>query len=135
MKEPKQKTCIVCKVPFTPSNSLQRVCQYKCQIEYKNSLSTTIKKIKPIKKVSSKMAIELRKYKGIRTDFLKRWPLCKANLQGCTRLSTQIHHKKGRIGELLTDSTHFLAVCHSCHHYIETHPLEAKELNLSLERY
>jgi len=25
----KQKTCIVCKVPFTPSNSLQRVCWYR----------------------------------------------------------------------------------------------------------
>jgi len=34
MKEPKQKTCIVCKVPFTPLNSLARVCNYACAATY-----------------------------------------------------------------------------------------------------
>lgn len=129
------KYCIVCQHPFNPSNSLVRICSPKCAIEYKNSLSTTTKKRKPIKKVSDKMAINLREYKKVRVEFLKTYPLCKANLQGCTRLSTQVHHKKGRVGDLLTDTTHFLSVCHNCHHWIELHPVEAKEKGFSLQRH
>ena len=131
----KMKYCIVCKIPFEQRNSLERVCSMSCAIEYKNSLSTTIKKRKPIKKVSDKMAVNLREYKKVRVEFLALHPNCQANLKDCTKVATQIHHKKSRIGSLLTDATHFLAVCHSCHHYIELHPIEAKKLKLSLDRF
>jgi hypothetical protein len=41
---------------------------------------------------------------------------------------------KGRIGNLLTDTSHFLAVCRQCHSWIEEHPTEAKELGFSKSR-
>jgi hypothetical protein len=41
---------------------------------------------------------------------------------------------QGRIGNLLTDETKFLAVCRACHDWIETHPKEAKELGYSISR-
>lgn len=130
--EIKTKFCKVCKIGFKPSFALQMVCSNKCGNDYKNR---TIKKHTTIKKVSDKMAVNLREYKKVRTEFLTLHPNCQANLKNCTKVATQIHHKKARIGSLLTDATHFLAVCHSCHHWIELHPLESKELNLSLERY
>lgn len=135
----KIKYCKVCKIGFKQRISYDRFCSPSCKIKYLNTLkSKTPEKgviRKPIKKVSKKMVTELQKYKFKRTEFLETYPICQAKLQGCTKGSTQIHHKKGRIGDLLTDTTHFLAVCHSCHHWIELHPLESKELNLSLERY
>lgn len=90
---------------------------------------------KSIRKVSLKMVTELQKYRFIRAEYLARYPKCQAKLEGCTKGSTQIHHQKGRIGDLLTDSTHFLAVCHNCHHWIELHPVEAKEKGFSLQRH
>ena len=129
------KYCIVCKHPFEQRNSLERVCSMSCAIEYKNSLSTTIKKRKPIKKVSDKMAINLREYKKVRTEFLTLHPNCQANLKDCSKVATQIHHQCGRIGKLLNNSAYFLAVCHNCHHWIELHPVEAKEKGFSLDRF
>ena len=52
----------------------------------------------------------------------------------CTTHSTDVHHMKGRIGPLLTDTKFFLAVCRSCHTWIEEHPKEAKELGYSISR-
>jgi hypothetical protein len=125
IRELKNKVCKVCKVVFKPKfSSLEMVCSKKCEIAYKNR---TPKKHNPIRKVGAKMEIYLKEYKAVRTDFLKTYPLCKANLKDCTKLSTQIHHKKGRIGELLTDKTYFLPVCHNCHHEIEMNPTMAKE--------
>jgi hypothetical protein len=72
-------------------------------------------------------------YLTLRGVYLKNYPICEAQLDGCTNYSTQIHHKKGR-GEYLLDSTTFLACCENCHHWIELHPTKAKELGLSLNR-
>jgi hypothetical protein len=54
---------------------------------------------------------------------------------GCWRDASQIHHKKGRIGELLLDERYWMSVCHKCHDYIEKHPEWAKEKGYSLNRY
>ncbi|MFD2600191.1 hypothetical protein ACFSQ3_14630 [Sphingobacterium corticis] len=60
--------------------------------------------------------------------------LCKARLEGCTVWTTDVHHKKGRINNLLTDETYFLPVCRSCHQVIELNPVLAKELGFSQSR-
>lgn len=56
-------------------------------------------------------------------------PLCQAKIySGCTNMSTECHHIKGRDGDLINDETNFLAVCHNCHHYIHNvNPRLAKE--------
>ena len=61
-------------------------------------------------------------------------PICMANLKGCTHLSTQIHHKKGREGDLLMDTSKWLAICHKCHSWITEHSAQAIEMGLSLKR-
>ena len=87
-----------------------------------------------MRKVSKKQSANLRQYKKVREAYLESNPNCEAKLNGCTFESTEIHHKKGRIGNLLQDDTYFLAVCRNCHHYIELNPIEAKEKGFSLSR-
>ena len=69
-------------------------------------------------------------YTKKRTAFLAMHPLCQARLQSCTQTATDIHHKAGR-GENHNVISSWLAVCRSCHNWIEHHPDEAKELRLS----
>jgi hypothetical protein len=69
-----------------------------------------------------------------RRIFMEQYKTCQAKLFNCTILSTDLHHKKGRVGDLLTDERYFLAVCRSCHDYIEAHPIIAKENGFSLNR-
>lgn len=86
-------------------------------------------KKKPQKKIQpkSKKQIELDKiYSQLRMRFLERKPLCEAALQGCTHSATDVHHKKGRGRWYLVVSS-WMAVCRTCHEWIETHPIEATE--------
>lgn len=88
------------------------------------------KKISP---VSKKMRETLDEYGKRRAAFLIVHPTCQAKLVGCTRQATDVHHKAGRGENHLKIST-WLAVCRSCHSWIEVHATEAKELGLSETR-
>lgn len=72
-------------------------------------------------------------YSKRRAAFLVVHSKCQAKLVGCTGDATDVHHKAGRGENHLVIST-WLAVCRSCHRYIEEHPVEAKELGLSESR-
>lgn len=87
-----------------------------------------------MRKVSKKQSANLRQYKKVREAYLEDNPNCEAKISGCSYEATEIHHKKGRIGNLLQDDTNFLAVCRNCHRWIEEHPKEAKELGFSKSR-
>lgn len=87
----------------------------------------------PIKKFSDKTRKLIAKYTDLRAIFLKDHPLCQANLTSCTKIATDVHHMKGR-GKFLLDVLTWLSVCRNCHHWIEEHPEEAKQLNLSQSR-
>ena len=90
---------------------------------------------KPIARRSPKRAKQERDYMKERKTFLLSSPSCQAHLINiCTKHSTDVHHKKGRIGQLLTDTKFFLAVCRPCHDWIELNPKEAKELGYSINR-
>ena len=52
----------------------------------------------------------------------------------CGRNSDEVHHKKGRIGDLLYDVRFFLPVCRICHDFIEKHPETAYMNGWSLLR-
>jgi hypothetical protein len=81
---------------------------------------------------SQKRIKQEAEYSAKRKIFLSSHPLCKANLPGiCTNHSTDVHHTAGRIGDLYLDETNWLALCRSCHMWIETHPREAREMKLS----
>jgi hypothetical protein len=86
----------------------------------------------PIKKVSQKRNLENKNYTKVRKVFLESLIFCQ--VKGCKGLATEVHHKKGRIGKLLTDISYFLGVCRECHNKIELEPKWAKENNYSLNR-
>jgi len=94
----------------------------------------SIDKPKSISPVSVKRRGEMDEYSKKRTAFLALKPQCEANLVGCTRTSTDVHHKAGRVGDNYLKISTWLAVCRNCHSYIETHPEEAKEMGFSESR-
>ena len=76
-----------------------------------------------------------KEYSKIRKEYLEEHPYCEAKVPGvCTLGATEIHHKKGRIGELLTNKEFFLAICNSCHLWVESHPIESRRRGFSLRR-
>ena len=81
-----------------------------------------------------KRAKQEREYKKLAIVHLNDNPVCEAGLDCCSYNSEQIHHKKGRIGNLLTDVRYFLAVCFACPHWIELNPKEAFKRGFSVSR-
>ena len=110
----KQKKCKVCKEAFTPRwSTLETVCSPKCA--YKNK--------KPTNKVSDSMRKKLSTYSKIKKSYMEVYPNC----ERCDKPATEIHHKAGRIGNLLTDINHFMSTCRDCHNYIHENPKENKK--------
>lgn len=87
--------------------------------------------VKP-KKIGDKLKEEQKKYSKARRIFITQHPRCQVS--GCTKISEHIHHRAGRLGELLTDVKNFMAVCPEHHHKIETEPDWAKENGYSESR-
>ena len=83
-----------------------------------------------IKKISDKHKERLKKYQILRDEFLKENPICM--FPGCNSKDVECHHAAGRIGENLFNE--FRSLCHKHHMYVEAHPNEAQELNLSISR-
>lgn len=73
-------------------------------------------------------------YSDLRKEFLLSRPMCQAHITGiCQNNSTDVHHMMGR-GERYLDTKTWLAVCRSCHNWIEEHPALSKELGFSKSR-
>ena len=84
-------------------------------------------------KESKKMAKKNRDYSKLRKVFLTDKPNCMASIPGCALRASEVHHKKGR-GKHHNNTSTWLAVCRSCHEWIETHPEQAIELGLTIKR-
>lgn len=102
--------------------------------KYCQSCWYNIEKPKSISPVSAKRRVEMDEYSKLRNVFLIAKPSCEAKLVGCTRASTDVHHKAGRTGDNYLKVGTWAALCRSCHSYIELHPEEAKELGFSQSR-
>lgn len=100
-----------------------------------NKASQSTKKSTTIPKQSEKEKKRQAAYKVVRKYYLAEHPRCEALVsRGCTGSADQVHHKCGRIGDLLINMKYFLATCDSCHKWIELNPKKAKILGLSLNR-
>jgi hypothetical protein len=103
-----------------------------------NNLSR-IQKPKPTRKRipsrSPKKIERDKEYSKLRIKFLDKYPMCHAHLYCCGKLSTDVHHMAGRIGDNYLDITKWLPVCRPCHTWIEEHPKEAREMGLSLTKH
>jgi hypothetical protein len=72
-----------------------------------------------------------REFEIKRKIYLKKHPLCEC---GCKRKSWELHHKRGRVGTLLTDERYFIALSRTCHRRAELFPAWAKTIGLSESR-
>jgi len=87
------------------------------------------------KKSSKRSKLDNQYLKQRKAYFLKPGnSICKARLPGCSLRATDIHHRKGRLGTNLLDTSTWLPLCRSCHNWIEIHPEEAKLLGFSENR-
>lgn len=90
------------------------------------------KKFYRIRHTAVKRAVEKKDYLELRISYLRTHKMCEC---GCGRWATEIHHKKGKIGKLLTDTRFFLAVCRRCHRRIGDEPQWAIEMGYSISRH
>ena len=137
MLQAKLKKCDGCSEVTTiwKKEGTQKFCRHCWSKQFKGLSS--IKKPtakKPLSPRSSKQVKLDALYSILRKSYMERYPFCLAKLPGCSINATDIHHKMGRTGKLYLDETEFLSVCRTCHGWIETHPTEAKLLNLSKSR-
>lgn len=127
MIQAKLKKCAGC-------NELKHIWKSHGKEKYCKQCWYDIEKPKSISPVSAKRRVEMDKYSTLREAFLIAKPKCEAYLVGCTGTSTDVHHKAGRVGENYLKVGTWLAVCRSCHGWIETNPEAAKELGFSQSR-
>lgn len=90
------------------------------------------KVFKPIAKKSAKKILEDRVYEKKRKAFLTIHIRCQ--VKGCNHVSTEVHHMRGKVGELFLNEKYFLAVCRKHHTEIETKPGWAIKNGYSLKR-
>lgn len=90
-----------------------------------------VKRRKNIRRVSVKKAEALREYYNKRAIFM-------ANIEACmcckSALPVEIHHKRGRAGDLLTDIRHWMALCRKCHKAIHSNIARAREAGYICEK-
>lgn len=133
MIQVKKKICSSCETEqiIWKNHNGNKYCR---QCWLKNHSTPLPKKLPtPIKAKSDKISALDQLYTVARKKFLEQHSGCEARLSGCTLNATDVHHKKGR-GQYYLDKETWLAVCRSCHTWIELHPIEAKELNFSTNR-
>lgn len=92
----------------------------------------TIKEFKPIPKISQKRKIENAKYIVLRIEFLEKKENSICPVTG--EKTTEIHHKKGRVGSLFLNTKFWLGVSRKGHLKIENNPEWAKENGFSENR-
>lgn len=84
-----------------------------------------------IKPRSDARAVQEREYTVLARQYKKEHPVC----ERCkSKSTTDVHHKKGRIGKLLTMVEHFIGLCHWCHVWAENNPEQAKNEGISESR-
>jgi hypothetical protein len=79
-----------------------------------------------------------REYTVLRREFLAdpKNKCCNAKLPGCTGSNPSnltVHHTRGR-GRYYLDVSTWMCACMSCHHWIEEHPEESRELGFTDSR-
>lgn len=97
----------------------------------KNSEVKIKKQNKRIKQTSNKRTRENKIYAINGPKYLEKNPYCEC---GCGKPSQQIHHKKGRTGDLFLNEKYWMAVYSECHTDIENNPEWAIEMGYSLKR-
>lgn len=126
-------TCIIDGCPNPVENRETGLCA-SCGAAMRKAerQSKKVKIVSPVKKITQKRAAQTVEYTKLRREYLEAYPACE--VEECNNKSKEIHHKKGREEELLTDVDNFMAVCPSCHHKITVDSEWAIEKGYSYKR-
>jgi hypothetical protein len=129
----KAKKCSKCGKlkPIWKSQGREKLCKscWSCQSGNKGIKPTT-KRISPRSSKRVKLDSE---YSKLRLAFLYANSMCQAHLPNCGIQATDVHHSKGRGKYYLATNT-WVALCRSCHQWLELHPFACKELGFCQER-
>ena len=133
MFDKKKGVCIGCNCKrLIYSKKMCQSCYWSDNKKKNEGKQKTIKEFKPIPKISQKRKIENAKYIVLRIEFLgkKENSICPVTGEK----TTEIHHKKGRVGSLFLDTKFWLGVSRNGHLKIENNPEWAKENGFSENR-
>lgn len=75
-------------------------------------------------------------YMAVRTLYLVQFPncaICEAN--GIEKKAEDLHHRKGKQGDLLFDPRFFIGLCRVHHEWVHENPVDAIEHGWSLSRH
>lgn len=134
--QPKTGPCLDCGRETRLIAKRCNLCYWKFRNAVKQKGEPRIfKPRKPVKPMSNTQRQRIAKYSLVRAEYLSEREICEAKIPGvCTGRATEIHHRAGRVVDLLTDKSNFLAVCRECHNKIEARPEWAKEMGFSGSR-
>jgi hypothetical protein len=85
-----------------------------------------------IRPVSAIRLEALKKYRRLRDKYFEEHPVCE--FPGCSSRRITLHHAAGRCGSFLTNKKFFKSLCQKHHMFVETNPLEAQKMGLSVKR-
>ncbi len=89
----------------------------------------------PIARVSTKRRRWLGEYAAARIETLARDAYtCRAQLPGCTRFASDVHHLAGRVGSDANDLGNLVSLCSSCHRQVTEHEVDTYRLGLARKR-
>ena len=129
----KEGVCVCCeRKRLIYSKKMCQSCYWSDNKKKNEGKQKTIKEFKPIPKISQKRKIENAKYIVLRIEFLGKKENSICPVTG--KKTTEIHHKKGRVGSLFLDVRYWLAVSREGHKKIEENPVWAKKEGYSLSR-
>lgn len=120
-----------CNNEFKQYNSLNKYCSPSC-INKNRKVNLKLTPINKIPQVSKKRKIENAQYSVLRIEFLGKPENKKCPITG--QPTTDIHHKKGRIGKLFLDTKYWVALSREGHKFVEENPEWAKENGYSQNR-
>lgn len=128
----KHKKCRNCGKEFTPQHSsLEIACSFECAKEGRKP-DLKLKTVYKIPKVSKKRQVEQLQYQVLRTEFLSKPENKICPITG--RETTDIHHKKGRVGSLFLNTDFWIALSREGHKFVEENPEWSKANGYSLNR-
>jgi hypothetical protein len=82
-----------------------------------------VKQRKRVRQVSAAQRVKWDEYAGAKALFLMGRTRC----ERCNCVAVlELHHKRGRVGALLTDHRYFAALCRRCHRWVHENPAEAR---------
>lgn len=97
---------------------------------------TEVKIDNPIARESIKEKVRKKSRKVRYKEFLKTRPLCEAKFsKQCAKVSSVVHHLKGRAPSVVDNEEFWMATCPICNNEIEARHKDAEEKGLKISQH